>query len=103
MSVRVVAGTTYTLALGDLDNIVQCTSASAVAFTFPLAASIPGILPGDSGLIFCDGAGAVTLTPFSGSVHLRRRGGSLVSNGQYSVLSWTYKGSEEWTITGDTA
>jgi hypothetical protein len=93
----------YVLALSDADGIIQFTNGSAATLTFPLSSSLPGISAGDSGLILCDGAGTVTLTPASGSVHLRRRGGSLVSNGQYSEISWIYKGSEEWSITGDTA
>jgi hypothetical protein len=100
MPVRDAAGTTYTTTINDADAIVRTTNASAVAVTIPPVSSVPYAV-GDTIMFYQSGAGTLTLAPGAG-VTLRRRGGSLVSNGQYSVLTASYLGSDTWAVTGDT-
>lgn len=92
------SGAAYTLALSDAGEVVECTSASAVAVTVPLNATV-AFPAGTVVEVLQYGAGQITLSPASG-VTLRTPS-SLTSRAQYSSLSLRYRGGNEWIVGGD--
>ncbi len=102
MPIHPVSGTTYTALLADVDALVQTTAATAVSLTIPPAATMGGNLAGGDTILF-EQKGAGLLTLVAGSGVTLRTTSTLVSKGQYAMLSATYLGSDGWLVSGDRA
>lgn len=100
-SVNSQSGTTYTSVIGDANNYIRFTSASAVTFTIPANASVAYPV-GTSIELEQAGAGTVTIDPDSG-VTINSRGGLLDTAGQYAIAGLKKVATNTWTLTGDIA
>ena len=99
LTVRTQTGTTYTAVLGDADDYIQFTSASAVAFTIPPNTSVA--FPVDTIItIEQNNTGAVTFTP-GGGVTFRGLNSAFTTSGQYGVAQAKKTATDTWTILGD--
>jgi hypothetical protein len=92
-----IAGTTYTLGLGDLDGFLRFTNAGAVALTIPPNSSVAWPIGRAVGGVQ-SGAGQVTIAPGSG-VTLNSVGTkSRVQNSAWTLLK---TGTDRWLLMGD--
>jgi hypothetical protein len=101
-TLRTVSGAGTAL-LGDDQNLVSMTDASATTFTVPINSSVafPYGATGCAVLtIVQTGAGQITLTPVSGSVTINTSS-TLTTRAQYSVVSLTHLAENVWTASGD--
>lgn len=96
-----VAGTTYTLALGDQDKVKKFTSGSAVTVTVPLHSNVPFEI-GAMVYFYQEGGGLVTLQgdATSPGVTVRSRPG-LKSGGQYALFFVWKEADNIWVAGGD--
>ena len=94
------AGTAYTLALGDAQEMVEFTSSDPVTVTVPLNASVA--FPINTVIhIVQDGTGKVSIAGASG-VTLKRVALTLsVLAGQHSVATLAKVGADTWRLFGD--
>ena len=91
-------GTTYTLAIGDQDNIVELNNAAAIALTVPLHSSVPfGV--DHTITLFQTGAGQVTVAG-AGGVTVNGAPG-LKLNGQWSVAQLIMRATDTWLLFGN--
>ena len=97
----VKTATTYTLALADNNRLVEIANASAITLTVPTNAAVAFPI-GARIEIAQTGAGQITV---SGSgVTLRLPSGKQAKTRlQYSVISLTKRGADEWIVSGDLA
>ena len=65
LGVNLQSGTTYTLALSDLNSIVRCSNASAITLSIPLNSSV-NFQIGSVVYVEQTGAGTVTISPVAG-------------------------------------
>ena len=94
-------GTSYTLALANNHRLVECANAAAITVTVPTDAAV--FLPLGARIeIVQAGAGQITV---SGSgVTLRLPAGKTAKTRlQYSVITLTKCGADEWILSGDLA
>lgn len=92
-------GTTYTLALSDLNTIVECNNASPFTLTVPLNATVA--LPVGWYTYFVQyGAGQVTVNPATGAVTIKNSS-SLTSRAQNSFLGLAKVATDTWLLWGD--
>lgn len=89
----------YTFILADANTMVESSATAAATYTVPPSASVAWVV-GTTILIRQYTAFAVTLQAGAG-VTLRSRGGLLTTAGQYSEAVLTYRGSNEWIVSGD--
>lgn len=93
-------GTTYTLALADVNKVVEASNASAITVTVPPNSSVA--FPVGSVLEVCQtGAGQVTVAPGSG-VTLNSPAGALKTRVQYSSAVLRKRATDTWIVQGDT-
>lgn len=92
------AVTAYTLALTDAGAVVESTSASAVAVTVPLNATV-AFPVGTVIEVLQYGAGQLTIAAASG-VTLRNPS-SLTTRAQYSSVALRMRAVDEWIVSGD--
>jgi hypothetical protein len=98
-SVNLQTGTTYTLALADAGQVVDCNNAAAVTVTVPLNATIA--FPVGSWIDLVQyGAGQVTVSP-AGGVTLRSAGSATKTRVRYSALTLIKRATDEWYLMGD--
>jgi hypothetical protein len=102
VAVTTQAGTSYTLATGDIDDLVMFTNSSAITVFIPLASSPSADwLVGTAIDLLQKGTGQVTVTPNSGVTIISS--GLLKTRDRYSAISLVYVGTNEWLLQGDTA
>lgn len=89
-------GTSYTLATGDIGDIVTCNNASAITVTIP--ASTFAI--GDQINVMQYGAGQITFTP-AATVTMRSSGSKTKTFGQYAVATLICIAANEWVLVGN--
>lgn len=98
--VREATGTTYTLAAGDAEFLIECPGAGAVTITLPadavasipVGASIHVCGAGTGGLAFAAGAGATVSQPAAATLALA---------GQGSMATAIKAGANRWRLIGD--
>jgi hypothetical protein len=95
-SINLTTGTTYTLALSDIRNIVHRSNAASNTCTLPPTS---GFTLGDWTTIRQWGAGVTTIAPGSG-VTIRSPGGALAFAYQYASLTASMVGTNEWLLEG---
>lgn len=100
-SINAQTGTTYTLALGDANNIVTLSNASAITLTIPTNASV-AFAVGTVIEIHQIGAGVVTIDPDTG-VTLLSRDSLDETAGQEAVCAIRKMATNTWRLTGDIA
>lgn len=98
--VKTETGTSYTLALADINHLIRFDNASAITVTVPAEASVD-FPTGANITLEQTGAGLLSVTAASG-VTINAYGG-LDSYGQYAGLSLIKVGSDTWTVYGGTA
>ena len=91
--------TSYTLALSDLNKIIEVTAASSASITIPSNSSVP-LANGFAVDIIQIGAGAVTIVPDAG-VTLQSKDGFLKLSGQYAAVSLYKRSTDTWAVIGD--
>jgi hypothetical protein len=89
----------YTLALTDLNQLVEINNASANTLTVPLFSSIAFVI-GSKIDIVQYGAGQTTITPISG-VTINSYGGALKIAGRYGACTLVKIGTNEWYCFGN--
>ena len=96
---RTASGTTDTFVLGDAQNAVEYTSASAVIATVPTNATVA--YPLGTVIIGAQiGAGQVTFSP-AGGVTLRVPPGlAAKTSGQYTTIALRKRATDEWVLSG---
>ncbi len=94
---RTQSGTTYTLALTDAGLVIEFTSATAVALTVPLNASIAFPVGTVIGILQY-AAGQITI---GGSATLRSSGSKLKTTGLYASAWLRKRATDEWVLSGD--
>lgn len=92
-------GTTYTLALGDVAEIVTLTNASAITLTVPANATVA--FPIGTQIVIAQlGAGQVTVSP-AGGVTLNSYNSALKLTGQYAVATLVKRDTNTWLVFGN--
>tara|TARA_B110000503_G_C7171431_1_gene424487 strand:+ start:8826 stop:9200 length:375 start_codon:yes stop_codon:yes gene_type:complete len=91
-------GTSYTLAVGDVGDIVRCSNAASITVTIP--ASTFAI--GDQINVMQYGAGQITFSP-AATVTMRSSGSKTKTFGQYSVATLINIAANEWVLVGNIA
>lgn len=94
---RVVSGTTDTPVIGDANNIIETSSASATTITIPLNSSVAYPI-GTSITIIQTGAGQVTVA--NGGTTLNGSPG-LKLNGQWAAATLLKRGTDTWVLFGN--
>ena len=89
----------YSLALTDINKLVEMNVASANNLTIPLDSSIPFAI-GTQIVISQYGAGQTTILP-TGGVTLRSAGGKTKLTSQYSGSTLIKIATDEWYLFGD--
>lgn len=97
--VRAVTGTTDTAVIDDSANIVTLSNAAAIAETIPPNSSVAFDI-GTTITFIQLGAGLVTLVAGAGVTLIPPPGCTLVSGGQYAVMSAVKIGTNVWVCTG---
>ena len=92
--VSTVTGTTDTLATADINKYLEYTNGSAITVTLNTGVGVAG----NTIMIEQAGAGQITI---AGTATVNSSNG-LKSRAQYSVLTLICKGSNVWTLSGDT-
>jgi hypothetical protein len=98
-AINLQTGTTYTLALADAGQVVDCNNAAAVTVTVPLNATIAFPVGAWIDLVQY-GAGQVTVSP-AGGVTLRSAGSATRTRVRYSALTLVKRATDEWYLMGD--
>ena len=97
----VKTGTTYTLTLADNNRLLDHANASAITVTVPTNASVAFPL-GSRIEIAQTGAGQISVS--GAGVTLRLPAGKTAKTRvQYSVISVTKRGADEWILSSDLA
>jgi hypothetical protein len=91
------SGTTYTLVLGDANNIVELSNAAAITLTLPLNSSVAYAV-GTSITLIQTGAGQVTVA--NGGTTLNGSPG-LKLNGQWAAATLLKRATDTWVIFGN--
>lgn len=91
-------GTSYTLAVGDVGDIVRCSNSASITVTIP--ASTFAI--GDQINVMQYGAGQITFSP-AATVTMRSSGSKTKTFGQYSVATLINIAANEWVLVGNIA
>lgn len=99
-TIRTITGTTGALTADDFESHIRTTSGSAVALTVPLNATV-GFPIGTVVTVNANGAGAVTLTPASGSVTLNKTAAKTLVITRYGEAKLRKVATNEWDVTGD--
>lgn len=99
-TVNTQTGTTYTLALGDKNNIIVMNNASANTVTIPTNASV-AFPVGSVITIVQDGAGLTTITADTGVTLNNVSAGSAAFFGQNSTISLIKIASDKWNMSGE--
>ena len=89
----------YTLVLGDADEIIEVNNASANNLTVPPNSSVAFPIGTQIDLVQY-GAGQTTVVAGSG-VTIRSKGAALKLTGQYSGATLYKRGTDEWVLVGD--
>jgi hypothetical protein len=100
-SINAQTGTTYTLVLGDANNVVELTNGSAITMTIPPNSSV-AFAVGTVIEIHQGGAGTVTVTAGVG-VTLLARGGLVDLAGEEAIAAIRKMATDTWRLTGDIA
>lgn len=101
VSVREFTGTTDTAVLADANNIILANNASAMTGTIPPNSSV-AFKVGTVLTYINKGAGVLTLAQGAGVTIHPAPAFTLVSAGQWAVLSVLKIGTDEWVLTGQT-
>lgn len=101
MTVNNQTGTSYTFALGDANNMIAHSNASAITDTIPPNASVAFVI-GTQIPIMQKGAGQVTVAPGAG-VTLNKATATLKTRAQYSVVTIVQVALDSWVLVGDAA
>lgn len=92
-------GTTYTLAIGDISEVVEMNNASANTLTVPPNSSV-AFPVGTRIDVVQYGAGQTTIAAGAG-VTIRSKDSNLKLTGQYSGVTLYKRGTDEWVVIGD--
>lgn len=99
IAINAQTGTTYTPVLGDANNVVQLTNASAITLTVPPNSSV-AFPVGTFIEIHQGGAGSVTVAAGTG-VTIQARGARDETAGQFAIAGLRKVASDTWRLTGD--
>jgi hypothetical protein len=92
------SGTTYTLALADVNKLVELSNASAITLTVPTNATLAGFNVGDQINLLQTGAGQVTVggagVTINGTPGLKLRA-------QWSSATLIKRATDTWVLVGD--
>lgn len=99
VSINTQTGTSYTLAAGDADNIVEMNNASANTVTIPTNASVPFPI-GTIITITQLGAGATTVQGDTGVTVNGTSAGSAALSAQYDGVSLYKRDTDVWIMQG---
>lgn len=91
----------YTLALGDMNTVVEMNVAGANNLTVPANATV-AFPVGTLVELFQYGAGQTSVVA-AGGVTIRSSGGKLKLTGQYSGATLRKRATDEWVLQGDIA
>jgi hypothetical protein len=98
-NINAQTGTTYTLVLSDVGQLIQCTNASAITLTVPPNSSVAFPI-GTEISVLQNGAGAVTITEGSG-VTINSKDSNTKINGQYKLVELKKIATNTWVLTGN--
>jgi hypothetical protein len=91
-------GTTYTLAVSDVNKLVELSNASAITLTVPTNAAVSGFVVGAQVNLLQTGAGQVTVggagVTINGTPGLKLRA-------QYSSATLIKRATDTWVLIGD--
>lgn len=90
----------YTLALTDVNNIVEMNSGSTNVLTVP-SSSVVNFLTGSQITIIQYGAGQTSIASGSTNVFLRSANNWLKINARYGAVTLTKVGTDEWYVFGN--
>ena len=93
------SGTTYTLALGDANTIIQFTNAAAVAVTIPTNASVA--FPVGTNIVFVQTTAAGKVTLSGAGTTLNASSGFLSTAIQWSEMIAIKTATDTWLISGE--
>lgn len=91
-------GTTYTLVLGDLNEIVEIANSAAITLTVPPNSSV-AFPVGATITVVQTGAGQITVAPGAGVTVNATPG--LKMNGQWSVATLLKRATDTWLLFGN--
>lgn len=94
-------GTAYTLVLADAGKIVEMNNAAANTLTVPSSSSV-SFPVGSWVSVRQYGAGSTTIAAATG-VTIASYGAGVRLGGRYAEATLTYRGSDEWILSGETA
>ena len=97
-SVNTQTGTSYTLAIGDANGVVDTDNGSANTVTVPPTLS-PDFPVGTQILVVQQGAGQTTIVAGSG-VTLRAKGGLKLAGGSYAGATLIKRATNDWYVIG---
>ncbi len=92
-------GTSYTLAVGDVGKLVNCTNVSPITVTIPASTFAFG---DQINIMHYSRAGQVTFAPAVG-VTMRSSGSKTKTFGQYAVATLIAVNTNEWVLVGNIA
>jgi hypothetical protein len=96
----ITQATSRDIALTDLGDLIECTSASAMTLTVRSDSTVPGFTNGDQIMILQSGAGQVTIAgngaTINGTPGLKLRA-------QWSSATLIKRGTNLWVLVGDTS
>jgi hypothetical protein len=98
-TIETVAGTTYTVALGDVSKYKETTNAAAVTITVD---GTTGFSAGDEIFFEQGGAGAITFAA-AGGMTINSRDAVFSTAGQYATAFLKFKSATVATLSGDIA
>lgn len=103
-TINAQTGTSYTLGLGDAENIVELTNGSAITLTVPSSATVNFPI-GTAIEIHQGGAGVVTVVGASGppTANVVSRGSVFGLAGEDAIAVLRKVASDTWRLTGDIA
>jgi len=96
-TIETVAGTTYTVALGDVSKYKETTNAAAVTITVD---GTTGFSAGDEIFFEQGGAGAITFAA-AGGMTINSRDAAFSTAGQYATAFLKFKSATVATLSGD--
>jgi hypothetical protein len=91
-------GTTYTLALSDLNKLVELNNASPITLTVPTNAAVAGFAAGDQVHLLQTGAGQVTVG--GAGVTINGTPGTKL-RAQWSSATLIKRATDTWVLIGD--
>ena len=98
-NINAQTGTTYTLALSDVGQLIQYTNSSAITLTIPPNSSVAFPI-GTEIEVLQNGAGEVTITEGSG-VTVNSKDSKTVTNGQNITVFLKKTATDTWLLAGD--